>query len=107
MADLTKPAAKKPAWVATFATRLCVIAWTMAVFTEILPPSGIESLCILFGSQAAALGVLTCLIVWIRFRPPVLFLLLIATAAPATYFVLVLQKMAHDRGWFGLAIAGL
>ena len=96
------PAGPKPqqAWVAAFAMRLCLIAWTTAVLTEFLPPCGIESLCILIGSQAAALGILTCLAVGLRFRQGVFLILFFATMAPGVYFVIVLRQVAKLQGWF-------
>ena len=97
----TPPPGPKPksAWVAAFATRLCLIAWGTAVLTEVLPPSGFESLCILVGSQASLLGVLTCLLVWLRYRHGVFLLLLVATSVPAAYFTLVVQQIARQKGW--------
>jgi hypothetical protein len=92
------PPPKRP-WVAAFATRLCVIAWSAAILTELLPPSGIESLCILVGTQACVIGLLTCMLVGLRFRSGVLFLVFIATSAPATYFALVLRQLARIKGW--------
>lgn len=89
----------KPAWVAGFAARLCLIAWAAAILTELLPPSGVESACILVGSQAAALGLLTCLSVGIRFRQGVFLLILVATAAPGAFFFVVLRQIARERGW--------
>jgi len=102
MGDPVKPAAKpKPGWVAPFALQMCLIAWSALVLTETIPSYAIKLLCILFGSHAALIGVLTCIVVWLRFRQGILFLLLIATSPPAVYFALVLQKFASDRGWFG------
>ena len=101
MGDPPKPPAgppPKPAWVAGFATRLCLIAWSTAVLTEILPLNGIKSLCILVGTQAAALGILTCLLVGLRFREGVFLLLLVATSAPGAYFAAVLRKIAQQKG---------
>lgn len=92
------PQPKSP-WVATFATRLCLIGWGAAILTEVLPPSGFESLCILVGSQASLLGVLTCLLVFLRYRHAVFVLLLVATAAPGAYFTLVVQQIARQKGW--------
>lgn len=89
----------KRAWVAGFATRLCLIAWAAAILTELLPPSGVESACVLVGSQAAALGIITCLVVGLRFRQVIFLLLLVATAAPGTLFVLVVRQIARQRGW--------
>jgi hypothetical protein len=84
------------AWVPAFATRLCLIAWCTAVLTEILPRSGLESLCLLVGTQAAGLGILTCLIVGIRFRQAILLLLLVALSPPAIYFYLVLARLSRQ-----------
>ena len=93
------PDGPKRGWVAPFASRLCVIAWVAAILTEVLPPSGFETLCILVGSQASALGIAACFIVWLRYRQAVLFLLLIATSGPGAYFVIVLRQIARLRGW--------
>ena len=92
----TKP---KPAWVASFATRLCLIAWSAAILTELLPPCGIESLCILIGCQAAVLGLLTCLVIGLRFRQGVFLLLFVATLAPGAYFAVVVRQIAQTKGW--------
>lgn len=89
----------KRAWVAGFAARLCLIAWAAAILTELLPPSGVESACILVGSQAAGLGIITCLGVGLRFRQGVFLLLLIATAAPGAFFAIIVQQIALQRGW--------
>ena len=89
----------KPAWVAGFAMRLCLIAWSTAVLAEILPLGGFKSLCILVGTQAAALGILTCLLVGLRFRQGVFLLLLLATSAPGAYFAVVLRQIARQKGW--------
>lgn len=89
----------KPAWVAGFAARLCLIAWAAAISTELLPPSVVESICILVGSQAAVLGIITCLSVGLRFRQGVFLVLLVATAAPGAFFAIVLQQIARQRGW--------
>ncbi len=89
----------QPAWVAVFAMRLCLIAWVGLVLTELLPPCGIESLCILIGSQAAALGILTCLTVGLRFRQGVFLILFVATLPPTAYFVVVLRQIGHLKGW--------
>ena len=89
----------KPAWVAVFAMRLCLIAWSTAVLTEILPLGGVKSLCILVGTQAAALGMLTCLLVGLRFRQGVFLLLLVVTSAPVVYFAIVLRQIARQKGW--------
>jgi hypothetical protein len=93
------PEGAKPGWVATFAARLCAIAWAAAVLTELLPPRQFESLCILIGSQASALGIAACLIAWVRYPQGVIFLLLIATSAPGAYFVIVLCQIARLNGW--------
>jgi len=103
MGDPPKPPAgpkPRPAWVAEFAMRLCLIAWVAVVLTEFLPPGGIKSLSILIGSQAAALGILTCLAVGLRFRQGVFLLLFVATSAPGAYFVIVLRQVARNQGWF-------
>lgn len=92
------PAPRKP-WAASFAARLCLIAWVMAILTELLPPSKFESFCILLGCQAAAMGLLTCLIVGLRFRSGVFLLLLLATVAPAAYFAIVVKQIAKLNGW--------
>ncbi len=89
----------KRGWVAGFATRLCLIAWSTAVLAEILPLSGFKSLCILVGTQAAALGMMTCLLVGLRFRQGVFLLLLVATSAPGAYFAIVLRQIARQQGW--------
>lgn len=89
----------KRAWVAGFAARLCLIAWASAILTELLPPSMAESASILVGSQAAILGIITCLIVGLRFRQGVFLLLFAATAAPAAFFAIVVQQIARQRGW--------
>ena len=100
MGDPPKPDAKpKPGWVAPFASRLCVIGWTTMILTEILPRSGIEFLCILFGSHASAIAILTCLVVWLRYQKGIFLLLVLAAAPPTAYFAIVLQQVARNRGW--------
>jgi hypothetical protein len=99
MGEPAKPAPQQRPWVAAFATRLCLFAWGAAVLTELLPPSKFESFCILIGSQASILGLLTCLFVGLRFRQGVFLLLLLATSAPAAYFAIVVQQIARQQGW--------
>jgi len=100
MGDPPKPADKpKPGWVTPFAVRMCLIGWLTLVLVETVPFRSLQLLCILFGSHASAIAVLTCLIVVLRYRKGILVLLLIATLPPAAYFTIVLQKIAHERGW--------
>ncbi len=75
-----------------------MISWVAAILTELLPPCGIESLCILIGCQAAALAILTCIVVGLRFRRGIFLLLLIATSLPAAYFVVVARQIARTTG---------
>jgi hypothetical protein len=92
MGDPPNPPARKP-WVAVFIMRLCLIAWPCAALTELLPPSGFESMCLLFGSQAAALALLTCVVSLVRFRQGVFFVLLLAAIPPFGFFAVVLSAM--------------
>ena len=99
MGDAKPTAGSGRGWVPTFTTRLCVIAWSTAVLTELLPRSGIESLCILVGVQATILGLLACLIVGLRFRQGIFLLLLVALSAPTAYFAIVVREILRHKGW--------
>ena len=99
MGDPKPSAPPKQGWVATFVTRLCIIAWCSAVLTEILPRSMVESLVIVIGTQACILGLLACLIVGLRFRQGIFILLFVTTSVPAAYFAVVLREIARIKGW--------
>jgi hypothetical protein len=100
MSDPPKPDDKpKRGWVAPFAIQLCVIAWVALVLTETMPSQAIKFACILFGSHASLIAVLTCLPTWLRFRQAIHFLLLVATSPPAAYFAVVVHRLARDKGW--------
>ncbi|MFO1040326.1 MAG: hypothetical protein U0941_00985 [Planctomycetaceae bacterium] len=99
MGDPKPSAPPKRGWVATFVTRLCVIAWCSAVLTEILPRSMFESLVIVIGTQACVLGLLVCLIVGLRFRQGIFLLLFVTMSAPAAYFAVVVREIARINGW--------
>jgi len=102
MGDPPKPDDKpKRDWVAPFAIQLCVIAWVALILIETMPSQTIKFACILFGSHASLIGVLTCLPTWLRFRQAMHFLLLIALSPPAAYFAVVVHKLAHDMHWTG------
>ncbi|MEI8383397.1 MAG: hypothetical protein WCJ09_24990 [Planctomycetota bacterium] len=99
MGDPKPSAPPKQGWVATFVTRLCIIAWCSAVLTEILPRSMVESLVIVIGTQACILGLLACFIVGLRFRQGIFILLFVTTSVPAAYFAVVLREIARLKGW--------
>ena len=95
--DQHKPPQTKPRGVVTFVSRLCVIAWVGAMFFEILPRGSLKSICLLFGSHAAALGLVTAVIFWPLRRQALLFVLIVATAPPAVYFGVVIWNILKAR----------
>jgi len=97
--DHHQPPPTKSSGVVTFASRLCAIAWVGAMFGEVLPRGYLKNCCILFGSHAAALGLAAAVVFWLARRQALLFLLALATAPPAVYFVLVIRNIARDRHW--------
>ena len=95
--DHHQPPPAKPSGVVTFVSRLCVIAWVCAMSFELLPKGSLRSLCLLFGSHAAALGLVTCFIFWLLRRQALLFLLIVATAPPVAYFGVVIWNIVKAR----------
>lgn len=92
-----KPPPTKSSGVVTFVSRLCVIAWIGAISFELLPKGPLKQVCLLFGSHAAALGLVTCFIFWLLRRQALLFLLLVATAPPVAYFGVVIWNIVKAR----------
>lgn len=97
--DASRAGASRPDWTVSFSTKLCVIAWIGMAFAEVLPVGYTKYGCILFGSHAAALAMLTCLIAWPLRQKAALFLLLIASAPPTLYFATVLWNIGRRKGW--------
>lgn len=95
--DHHKPPPAKPSGAVTFVSRLCVIAWVCAMFFEILPRGSLKSLCLLFGSHAAALGLVTAAVFWLLRRQALMFLLIVATSPPAAYFGVVIWNIVKAR----------
>ncbi|MEK6259630.1 MAG: hypothetical protein AABP62_13515 [Planctomycetota bacterium] len=95
--DHHKPPPTQPGGVVTFVSRLCVIAWICAISFELLPRGPLKSLCLLFGSHAAALGLVTGFIFWLLRRQALLFLLIVATAPPVAYFGVVIWNIVKAR----------
>ena len=95
--DHHQPPPIKPSRVVTFVSRLCVIAWIGAISYELLPLGPLKNLCLLFGSHAAALGLVAGVIFWLLRRQALLFLLIIATAPPVAYFGVVIWNIVKAR----------
>ena len=96
-----QPQPARSSAVVTFVTRLCAVAWFGALFGEVLPRGLSKSICILFGSHAAALAFVTAILFWLLRRQALLFLLVIATAPPVVYFAVVIRNIAKARHWIG------
>lgn len=97
--DQPKPPPAKPNGAETFVIRLCVIAWVGAMFGEVLPRGYMKSGCLLFGSHAAALGLVAAVVLWLVRRRATLFLLALVTTPPAIYFAIVIGNIAKARHW--------
>ena len=95
--DHHQPQPTRPNGAVTFVSRLSVIAWVCAMSFELLPKGSLKSLCLLFGSHAAALGLVTAIVFWLLRRQALLFVLIVATAPPVAYFGIVIWNIVKAR----------
>ena len=95
--DHHKAPAAGPNRVVTFVSRLCIIAWIGAIAFEFLPRGSLRQLCLLFGSHAGVLGLVTAVVFWLLRRQALLFIVIIATAPPVAYFGVVIWNIVKAK----------